>query len=114
MANSQGQAPVNTLDQLNKLRYESLKNEHHYPAVVPSILGFISPGNPVNLRRWGADFLAETFASPMLGIDHKQSIAIKVIDLLRQYLEMPGEDAAVIKNVVQACTSIYPLIFKHM
>ena len=113
MASSQGQSTAATLGQLTALRHETLKAPAHYSGVVPAILGVIGPGNPVDVRRFGADFLAETFASPQLGVEEKQNLALKVIDLLRQYLDI-DEDAAVIKSVVQASTSIYPLVFKHM
>ncbi|KAL9086737.1 MAG: hypothetical protein Q9159_004032 [Coniocarpon cinnabarinum] len=114
MATPQGQSSANTLTQLNALRHETLKDAHHYKSVVPAILSVIAPGNPLDVRRFGADFLAETFASPQLAVEEKQNIAIRAVDLLRQYLDMPGEDAAVVKSVVQASTSIYPLIFKHI
>lgn len=114
MATAQGQSAGNTFSQLQKLRYETLKDAHHYKSVVPAILGVIAPGNPLEIQRYGADFLAETFASPQLPVEEKEDIALKALDLLRQYLDVPGQDAVIIKSVVEASTSIYPLIFKHM
>ena len=107
-------AEVDKLKQLEQLRSLALQDANHYPNIVPNILSFIAPGNDLAQRRFGADFLAETFATPALPDDKKQIIALKAIETLRQFLETHGEDAAVVKSVVQAATSIYPLIFHHM
>ena len=114
MGTPQGQSSANTLTALNQVRHETRKDAHHYQRVVPAILGIIAPGNPLDQRRFGADFLAEAFSSPQLPSEGKQNLALRAIDLLRQYLDVPGEDAAVIKSVVQAATSIYPLVLKHV
>lgn len=102
------------LAQLNSLRTLTLRDASHYKTIVPKVLGFFAPGNVLEQRRFGADFLAEMFASPLLPVEDKQALAVQSIELLRQFLETPGEDAAVVKSVVQASTSVYPLIFKHM
>lgn len=98
---------------LEKARRMALGDSALYPQIVPNVLHLIGPGADLDLRRWGADFLAEAFSCPTLASEQKESMCLKVINLLKQYLEAPGEDPAVIKSVVIAATSIYPLVFKH-
>ena len=105
---------LSSTESLQKLRRHVYEDAVHYVQIVPAILGIIGPSNPLQQRRFGADFLAEAFASPGLAVEQKQSIAITALETLRQYLETPDEDTAVIKSAVQASTSAYPLIFKHM
>jgi len=102
-----------TITQLNKARLLALGDSAYYPQIVPGVLPLIGPSGPLDLRRWGADFLAETFASPMLASDMKQNLSLQVVQVLKQFLDTSGEDAAVIKSVVQTATSVYPLVFKH-
>ena len=107
-------AESTNLSRLVSLRSLVLQDPSHYKTVVPNILSFFAPGNVLEQRRFGADFLAEVFASPQLPVDDKEKIALQAIQTLRQYLDDWREDAAVIKSAVQASTSIYPLVFKHM
>jgi symplekin len=111
--------PTGTIKQLNAARDIVLKDAAIYPQVVPGVLPVISSCHPVELRRWGADFLAETFASPVLNAEEKQKLALGVLDTLRGYLarkEEVGEDEdeGVVKSAVQAASSIYPLVFRHV
>ncbi len=104
-------------DQLSKLeaaRKLVLADASFYPQTVTAILPIIGATSHLEVRRWGADFLAETFASPSLAAMHKQSLCLAVLDTLRALLDDPGEDTAVLKGVVQASASIYPLVFRHM
>jgi symplekin len=68
----------------------------------------------LELRRWGAEFLAETFASPVLGQQPKQKLSTQILQTLRELLEIPGEDTAVVRSVIQTVASLYPLIFRQM
>jgi symplekin len=68
----------------------------------------------LELRRWGAEFLAETFASPALGQQPKQKLSAQILQTLRELLETPGEDTAVVRSVIQTAASLYPLIFRQM
>ena len=111
--------PTGTIKQLNAARDIVLKDAAIYPQVVPGVLPVISSSHPVELRRWGGDFLAETFASPVLNSEEKQKLALGVLDTLRGYLarkEEVGEDEdeGVVKSAVQAASSIYPLVFRHV
>lgn len=104
----------NHLRQLEAARRAVLDDATHYPHVVQAVLPIIGAHAPLDQRRWGADFLAEAFASPGLIAMHKQSLSLAVLDTLKALLEMPEEDTAVLKGVVQASASIYPLVFRHM
>lgn len=107
------QSSNETITQLEKARKLALGDSAYYPQIVPGVLPIIGPSAPLDLRRWGADFLAETFASPTLASDAKQNLSLQVVQVLKQFLEAQAEDPAVIKSVVQTATSIYPLVFKH-
>ncbi len=102
------------LVQLAAARNLILSDAAFYPQIVQGILPIIGPESRLELRRWGADFLAETFASPSLEEQQKQQLSLKVLQTLKELLEMPAEDALVVKGVVQAAASIYPLVFRHM
>ena len=106
--------PQGTINQLNAARDIVLKDAAIYPQVVPGVLPVISAQHPVQLRRWGADFLAETFASPVLNAEEKQKLALAVLDTLKGYLDRgEEEDESVVKGAVQAAGSIYPLVFRN-
>lgn len=100
--------------QLNEARKLVLGDAAYYPQIIQGILPIIGPHAHVELRRWGADFLAETFASPSLPAHQKETMCLVVLDTLRDMLENPQEDAAVVKCVVQAAASVYPLVFRWM
>ena len=104
-------------DQIEKLesaRQLVLTDFHHYAAIVPGILPIIGANSKLEIRRWGAEFLAETFASPVLPQQSKESISIGTLQTLKELIEMSGEDATVVKYVIQAVASIYGLVFRHM
>lgn len=109
------EATANNLTaQLQQARDVVLNNPANYPVILPSILPIIGHNTDVAVRRWGAEFLAETFASPLLPDDQKQQLSLLVLDKLREFLDQPQEDVAVTKAVVQAAASIYPLVFRYM
>ncbi|KAF2836325.1 hypothetical protein M501DRAFT_267523 [Patellaria atrata CBS 101060] len=103
-----------TISQLNTARGLALTDAAYYPQIVPSVLPIIGANANLDLRRWGSEFLAETFSSPLLGVDEKRQLSLGVLDTLKGYLEVPGEDTAVVKNVVQTAASIFPLVFRHI
>ena len=109
-----GASLTQQLAQLEQARNLVLGDAAFYPQIIQGILPIIGASAALELRRWGADFLAEAFSSPNLGAQQKQQLSLIVLPVLRGILESPGEDTAVVKSVVQAATSIYPLIFKHM
>jgi len=103
------------IPQLEAARKLALGDPQVYNQVLPGILPIIGgPAAPLEVRRWGADFVAETFASPSLSNMQKEQLCSDVLPTLRNMLDTPGEDAAVVKSVVQASASIYPLVFRRM
>jgi symplekin len=104
---------ADTIKQLNAARNLALADPALYPQVVPGLLRIVGAEAILELRRWGADFFAETFASPVLAQEHKQGLGLQVLDTLKAFLERPNEDTAVIKSVVQTAASIYPFVFRH-
>ena len=102
------------LSQLEDARRIVLGDAALYPQIVQGILPIIGADAVLELRRWGADFLSETFASPTISSQPKEHMSLIVLQSLRMLLENPQEDAGVIKSVIQAATSVYGPIFKYM
>ena len=102
------------LAQLEKARQIVLGDAALYPQVVIGILPIVGANARLELRRWGAKFLAETFGSPVFASTPKESSAVGVLGILKDLLEIPGEDAGVVKDVVQTAASIYDLVFRYM
>jgi len=110
-----GSQVANTIQQLNQARNLCLADPNSlYPQIVPGLAPIINAEADLELRRWGTDFLAETFASPVLAPEHKQKLGVQVLDGLKGYLEKQSEDPFVVKSVVLAAASIYPFVFRHM
>lgn len=105
---------VDQVAQLNAARNLVLGDAAFYPQIVNGILPLIGAGSRLELRRWGADFLAETFASPALATAQKEQLAATVLQVIREILELPESDVTVLKSVVQTSASLYPLVFRHM
>lgn len=105
---------VDAVGQLEKARLLALSDPAFYAQIVPGVLPITGPTATLELRRWGADFLAETFACPTLPAAQKQQLSLLVLQTLKDFLDISGEDTAVIRSVVQCATSVYPLVFKHM
>jgi symplekin len=102
------------MTQLDAARNLVLGDAAFYPQIVQGILPIIGANARLELRRWGADFLAETFASPSLPTQQKGKLSLQVLQTLKDLLEIPNEDTAVVRSVVQAAASLYPLVFRHM
>ena len=104
-------------DQVAKLeaaRHLVLSDSIHYAQIIPGILPIIGPHSQLEIQRWGADFLAEAFASPALSSQSKESLSIQVLQTLKELLELQNGDTAVLKSVIQATASIYSLVFRYM
>lgn len=102
------------LTQLEAARQLVLADSGLYPQIVQGILPIVGANARLELRRWGAEFLAETFASPTIGTQQKGTLGVVVLQTLKELLEPPGQDADVVKSVVQAAASIYGLVFRYM
>lgn len=105
---------VDQLTQLEAARQLVLADSALYPQIVQGILPIVGASARLELRRWGAEFLAETFATPTLSLQPKESLSIVVLQTLKEMLEVPDEDTRVVKNVIQAVASIYGLVFRYM
>ena len=102
------------IPQLEAARKLALGDPQVYNQVLPGILPIVGPGAHVEVRRWGAEFLAEAFASPSLPSSQKEQLSSDVLPTLWAMLDTPGEDPAVIKSAVQAAASLYPLVFRRV
>lgn len=121
-------APALSVEQQIKLLEDArklvLNDANYYQQILQGILPIIDPvgraepqrseAGKVELRRWGADFLAETFASPSVPAHQKETLCLIILEMLKTMIENPSEDNAVIKSVVQTAASIYPLVFRWM
>lgn len=103
-----------TLQQLDSARSLALGDGRYYSTIIPGVLPIIGHGadQTVEIQRWGAEFLAEAFASPTWPSRVKENTATTVLATLKAYLEHV-EDQSVVKSAVQAAASIYPLVYRH-
>lgn len=100
--------------QLNDARKLVLGDVKYYSNVLKSILQIVSPSAHLDLRRWGADFLAEAFATPAVSMNEKETMQLFVLETLKDLLDDPKEDAQVLRSAIQAASSIYPLALRWM
>ncbi|KAF3397806.1 mRNA cleavage and polyadenylation specificity factor complex subunit pta1 [Penicillium rolfsii] len=105
---------VDQVAQLNAARSLVLGDAALYPQIVNGVLPIVGANARLELRRWGADFLAETFASPILATAQKQQLAPTVLQSIQETLALPETDTAVLSSLVQTSASLYPLIFRHI
>lgn len=113
MAQSTGSL-VDQIAQLNAARTLVLGDAAFYPQIVNGVLPIIGARSRLELRRWGAEFLAETFSSPALAPAQKEQLAAIALQTLRETLELPEKDTVTLKHIVEAAASLYPLVFRHM
>ncbi|KAI0007070.1 hypothetical protein F4779DRAFT_593542 [Xylariaceae sp. FL0662B] len=95
--------------QLEGARKLVLGDVSYYPQVIQATLPIIGPSAQVEFRRWGADFLAEAFATPAIPPSQKETWSLLVLETLKLLVEDPKQDVLVLKSVIQAAASIYPL-----
>jgi symplekin len=123
MATDAQAAVSSQMSQLNHARNLALADPTMYSKVLPVIMPILHAHNNPSpqLRSWGADFLAETFSSPTLATDVKQTFSVQVLPLLMEFLTLPHgaqttpiEQTGLVKSAVQAASSVYPLVFRHM
>ncbi|KEY70073.1 hypothetical protein S7711_07858 [Stachybotrys chartarum IBT 7711] len=98
--------------QLNDARKLVLGDVKYYPSVVKGILDIIPLTAPIELRRWGADFLAEAFATPALSNSEKETMQPYVLTRLEEMVENEKEDLYVLRSALQAVASIYPIAIR--
>ena len=102
------------IKQLDDARRLVLSDANYYPRIIQGILPIINRDARVELKRWAADFLAETFASPQLPTQQKETLGLIVLETLKSLLENPQEDVVVVESIVQTAASIYPLVLRWM
>lgn len=102
------------IKQLGDARKLVLSEANYYPQIIQGILPIVTPGARVELRRWVSDFLAEAFSSPTIAPQQKETMSLIVLQTLKNLIENPQEDPAVVKCVVQTAASIYPHVFRWM
>lgn len=107
-------ATTQTLQQLNEARKLALQNASLYAQIAVPVFPLVNANAPLELQRWGADFLSEIFSSPVLALEGKTKIALEALGLLKEYLESSAQDEWVLKSTIQAAASVYPLIFRYM
>ncbi len=100
--------------QLNDARKLVLGDVTYYPTIVQGILPIIGPSSFPELRRWGADFLAEAFATPALPSRDKEILSLLVLENLKAMVENAQEDVQVLRSAIQTAASIYPLVMRWM
>ncbi|KAH6898511.1 hypothetical protein B0T10DRAFT_111731 [Thelonectria olida] len=100
---------IRQLDDARKLVLGDVK---YYPSVVNGILPIIGPTAPLQLRRWGAEFLAEAFATPALPNSEKETMQPYVLATLELMIANDREDPQVLRSVIQTAASIYPLAMR--
>ncbi|KAL4911852.1 hypothetical protein BDW62DRAFT_195980 [Aspergillus aurantiobrunneus] len=109
-----GHQVVDQIAQLNAARNLVLGDAAFYPQIVNGVLPIIGAHARVELRRWGTEFLAETFASPAFPAAQKEQLATNVLQAIRSILELPEGDQLVLKNIAQTAASLYALVFRHI
>ena len=109
-----GSSPSEILPQLEAARKLVLGDAHFYSQIVPGILPIVGSAAAVEVQRWGAEFLAETFATPTLADAQKEEICLDVLSFMNGILESATEDAIVVKSAIQAIASFYALLFRAM
>ncbi|KAI5865159.1 hypothetical protein GGS23DRAFT_412070 [Durotheca rogersii] len=105
-------AQLSVPDQIRQLegaRKLVLGDVSYYPQVIQATLPIIGPSAQVEFRRWGADFLAEAFATPAIPLSQKETLSLIVLETLKLLVEDVNQDAIVLRSVIQAAASIYPL-----
>ncbi|KAI1505276.1 hypothetical protein F5X99DRAFT_368874 [Biscogniauxia marginata] len=98
--------------QLEGARKLVLGDVTYYPQVIQATLPIIGPSSQVEFRRWGAEFLAEAFATPAVPLGQKETLSLLVLETLKLLVEEANQDVMVLRSVIQAAASIYPLALR--
>lgn len=108
-------ALVDQIAQLNAARNLVLGDAAFYPQIVIGILPIVGVKARLELRRWGAEFLAETFSSPALAVAQKEKLSGAVLQMIREIVvDLPEDDTTVLKALVQTVACLYPVVFRFM
>ncbi|KAH6660267.1 mRNA cleavage and polyadenylation specificity factor complex subunit [Truncatella angustata] len=110
-ANSNMSVP-DQIRQLSDARKLVLGDVSYYGQVIQATLPIFGPSAHVELRRWGADFMAEAFATPAVPLSQKETLSLLILDTLKDLVEDPNQDLLVLRSVVQTSASVYPLAMR--
>ncbi|KAF3016265.1 hypothetical protein E8E14_012874 [Neopestalotiopsis sp. 37M] len=98
--------------QLADARKLVLGDVTYYGQVIQATLPIFGPTAHVELRRWGAEFLAEAFATPAVPLSQKETLSLLILDTLKALVEDPNQDVLVLRSVIQTAASVYPLAMR--
>ncbi|KAI8630416.1 hypothetical protein F5Y19DRAFT_46079 [Xylariaceae sp. FL1651] len=112
MASTPQLSVADQIRQLEGARNLVLKDVSYYAQVIQATLPIIGPSSQVEFRRWGSEFLAEAFATPAVPLSNKETLSLLVLDTLKLLVEDPKQDILVLRSVIQAAASIYPLAMR--
>ena len=105
---------ADTLDKLKQLRQFALQDPTKFNDVFPQATMTAGPMSPLVLRRWGAEFIAESLANPTWPMEMKSLLGRELLlPILQYYVNEPKQDTSVLKSAIQIATSFYPIIFLH-
>ncbi|KAM5442913.1 hypothetical protein MferCBS31731_001785 [Microsporum ferrugineum] len=105
---------VEQMSQLDAARNLVLGDAALYPQIVHGILPIIGTNARLELRRWGAEFLTETFSSPAFPQQPKQKLATEVLGAIMDLLNTPENDETVVRGAIMTAANIYVLIFRQV
>ncbi len=114
MASTQTLNVAEQIKQLNAARRMVLENSAYYDRIVKGILPIIGPTSPLDLRRWGAEFLAESLATPALSTRDKENLTLAILGTLQSLVESPNEDPLVLKASIITAATAYPMVMRWM
>ncbi|KAK2839171.1 hypothetical protein FQN49_006408 [Arthroderma sp. PD_2] len=109
-----GNSLVEQMSQLDAARNLVLGDAALYPQIVHGILPIIGANSRLELRRWGAEFLTETFSSPAFPQQQKQKLATEILGSVKELLNTPENDETVVRGAILTAASIYVLIFRQV
>ena len=109
-----GNSLVEQMSQLDAARNLVLGDAALYPQIVHGILPIIGVNARLELRRWGAEFLTETFSSPAFPQQPKQKLATEILGAVNDLLNTPENDETVVGGAIMTAASIYVLIFRQV
>ncbi|EFR02074.1 hypothetical protein MGYG_05077 [Nannizzia gypsea CBS 118893] len=109
-----GNSLVEQMSQLDAARNLVLGDAALYPQIVHGILPIIGVNSRLELRRWGAEFLTETFSSPAFPQQPKQKLATEILGAINDLLNTPEDDETVVRGAIMTAASIYVLIFRQV
>lgn len=107
-------SPAQLLKQLEGARLTALQSPEVYNQFIPGFTSLVQQNPDRDIRRWGADFVAEAFSQPLMPSAQKEELVNSVVPFLRHLLEAQPIDVPIVRSVIQAAASIYPLVFRRV